>query len=185
MKILKITLLALLFSHYAQSQSNFWLLGVGFNVVDDDGRPMTNVFNLTNGWNALPIPSTFICEKYFNNMLSVEFNQSINSYSIGNLRDGDTLTKSVFFMSDDLSAKFHFNSLYNKLKWFDPYAIGGLGSTLRQKSVVPTGSFGFGANFWITSRFGINVQSCAKFSFSNSGTNYLQHSFGVRYKFYS
>ena len=184
MKLLKITLLALLLSNQAQAQSNFWVLGTGFNAVDDDGRPMKNLFNLTNGWNALPIPSTFTCEKSFNYMLSVEFNQSICSYGIGNLKDGDTLTKSVFFMSDDLSAKYHFNSLYNKYKWFDPYAIGGFGVTLRAKDLIPTGSFGFGANFWISKRFGINIQSSAKFSLSNNGSNYLQHTVGVRYKFF-
>jgi hypothetical protein len=68
--------------------------------------------------------------------------------------------------------------------WFDPYIAAGFGVTLRsKKSIVPTGNIGFGANFWITHRFAINAQSMAKFSFINTGSNYLQHSIGVRFLF--
>lgn len=184
MKLLKIALLSLLFSTNIQAQeAKQWMLGGGFNAVDDDGRPMNNLFNLTNGWNALPFPTTFSTEYYFSKSLSLEFAESINSYQLGNMIDGDTVTKARFFLSVDANVKYHFNTLYNKIMWFDPYVVGGFGGTLRSKVVVPTGNFGFGSNFWISKRVAINLQSMAKFSFLNTGSNYLHHSLGVRILF--
>lgn len=184
MKLLRIALLSLLFANTIQAQkAEHWVLGFSFNAVDDDGRPLNSLFNLTNGWNALPFPTVFSGEYYFSNSLSLEFVESINSYQIGNIIDGDTMTRSRFFLSVDANAKYHFNTLYNKIMWFDPYVIGGFGGTLRAKTFVPTGNFGFGANFWLSKRIAINAQSMAKFSFLGTGSNYLQHSLGVRILF--
>jgi hypothetical protein len=184
MKISTLTLLTLLFVSPITAQTNTsWVLGLGINIVDDDGKPLKDLMNLTNGWNALPMPSTFKCEKFFNHRISVEFTESINSYQIGKVIDTNTITANRFFLSTDLDAKFHVNSLYEKIEWFDPVVIGGFGITLRGKSVVPTGNFGFGATFWVSSRIGIHVQSLAKFSLSKAGSNYLQHCLGVSYKF--
>lgn len=184
MKLLRIILLSLLFSNTLQAQNaKQWLLGGSFNAVDDDGRPNKSLFDLTNGWNALPFPSAFSCEYYFTKSISCEFMESINSYQLGNIIDGDTITGGRIFLASDLNGKYHFNTLYNKIMWFDPYIAGGFGTTLRSKVLVPTGNIGFGANFWVSDRVAINVQSMAKFSFLNTGSNYLQHLLGVRILF--
>lgn len=184
MKFLRIALLSLLFSNIIQAQeAKQWMLGGSFNAVDDDGRPMKSLFDLTNGWNALPFPSAFSCEYYFMKSVSGEFMESFNSYQLGNVIDGDTISKGRVFIASDFNGKYHFNTLYNKIMWFDPYIAAGLGVTLRSKIIIPTGNIGFGANFWITNRFAVNAQSMAKFSLINSGSNYLQHSIGVRFLF--
>jgi hypothetical protein len=81
MKLLRVVLLSLLFSNVIQAQeAKQWILGGSFNAVDDDGRPMKSLFDLTNGWNALPFPSAFSCEYYFMKSVSGEFMESFNSY---------------------------------------------------------------------------------------------------------
>ncbi len=182
MKFIKLFLFVLLFQSQSYAQVQNWVLGTGFNFVDDDGKA-SSLFNLKNGWNGLPFPSSFYCEKYFNKSLSVEFSESVNSYKIGNEIDQVIIKQNIFFMSVDMNAKYHFNSLYNKSQWLDPYIIGGLGITMRGKNVVPNPNIGFGATFWVSNRLGINVQSSAKFKITTAGSNYLQHALGVRIRF--
>ena len=183
MKLLRITLLFLLFSNTIHAQNaKQWMLGGGFTAVDDDCRPLKSVVNLLNGWNALSFPTAVSAEYYFSRSLSLDLAESITTYQVGNIIDGDTVTRGRLFVAGDANAKYHFYTLYKKVQWFDPYLAGGFGMTLRGK-LVPTGNFGFGANFWLSKRVAINVQSMAKFSFMNRGTNYLQHCLGVRILF--
>ena len=65
MKFIKLFLFVLLFQSQSYAQVQNWVLGTGFNFVDDDGKA-SSLFNLKNGWNGLPFPSSFYCEKYFN-----------------------------------------------------------------------------------------------------------------------
>lgn len=166
----------------AQGTAKQWVLGMNFSAVEDDGKP-SSLFDVSKGWNALPFPTSFSFENYIKQNISLELHESINSYQIGRTIDETVLTSNKFFMSLDLNGKFHFNSLYKKIYWFDPFIFAGFGVTLRGKNVVPTGNIGFGSTFWIGKRVGVNIESAAKFSFSKLGTNYLQHSLGVKIKF--
>jgi OOP family OmpA-OmpF porin len=185
MKLFKIVLFSLFLVNqmHAQESAKQWVMGFGFNAVDDDGKPMKDIINLTNGWNALPFPSMITFENYIKEGISLEFSQSINSFRKGSSVDGVILPQSRFFMALDFGGKYHFNSLYKKLYWFDPYIALGLGITTRAKATVPTGNVGFGGTFWLGSKVGINLQSSAKFSLMSSSSNYLQHSIGVKIKY--
>lgn len=164
----------------AQDHKGEWLLGLGFQAVDDDGKPSGDLFVNLNG---LPFPTNFAVETYLHNSFSLEVSESINSYQIGKKIDGSATNRNRFFMSLDVNGKYHLNTLYKKFLKFDPYVAVGLGATIRGAYTVPTGIVGGGATFWITNQIGINYQSLAKFSFTDLGTNYLQHTLGVRMNF--
>lgn len=185
MKLFKVVLFSLFLINQinAQETAKQWVMGFGFNAVDDDGKPMKDLVNLTNGWNALPFPSMIIFENYIKEGISLEYSMSVNAFKIGSLIDGDILKQNRFFMGNDLNGKYHFNTLYKKFYDFDPYIAIGVGATNRGKSIAPTGNVGFGATYWVGSRLGINIQSLAKFSFISTETNYLHHTLGVKIKY--
>jgi hypothetical protein len=165
---------------YSQAKAKEWVLDLGFNAVDDDGKPTSNLFTNLNG---LPFPTSFKVEKYLRDDFSLELSQSLNSYQIGKLIDGSQVNRNRFFMSMDLNGKYHLNTLYRKVMKFDPYIAAGLGGTIRGPYTVPTGNVGFGATYWITGQIGVNLQSVAKFSFTGLGSNYVQHMLGVKMNF--
>jgi hypothetical protein len=184
MKTFKIILFFFLFVSQANAQGKEkqWVLGMSFSAVEDDGKA-NDFFNVSKGWNILPFPTAFTIENYWKESISIELCQSVNSYQIGTLIDGSTINRNRVFLSLDLNAKLHFNALYKKMYWFDPALTAGFGATLRGEKVVPTGNVGFGATFWVGERLGIDIKSVGKFCLAKEGSNYLQHTVGIKFRF--
>lgn len=175
-----------------------WVIGLGWNIVDDDGNPFHKIVN-GKSLNAYPFINTFRLEKYIDKGWSATFNFSYNNYVVGKLINSDIpSTSSSNFMSFDLNAKYDFCALYNiNEKWFnteknvlDLYSTFGFGYTVRNISRVNnvgTLNIGFGTNIWIYNNWGLNLQSSAKFGlkapFLTTPSNYLQHCFGVIHLF--
>ncbi|GEM_PF-4514944 len=165
------------------SKANHWVLAMGLNAVDDDGRrPILSPANYFNDWNCLPFPSVFSFEYYMKDNFSIELSESLNTYQVNALIDGFPIQKNVLFIACDLNAKYSFNSLYKKIMWFDPYLSSGFGVTHRNYT-VPTFNAGGGATFWVGNRLGINIQTMGKLSFSDKGSLYFQNMLGVKYQF--
>ena len=90
----------------------------------------------------------------------------------------------------DFNGKY---SLYKLLKngVIDPYAISGLGVSLRNnndttvRTFSPTFNFGVGINFWITKQIGLQLRSVAKIGLTDflKSSDYMQHSVGVALRF--
>lgn len=167
-----------------------WIAGIGWNVIDDDGKPFNKLFSAKNSWNVLPYPSKISCEKGLIQGWSVEAAANYNQFKDGKIVNNDLVTTTKSFISVDINAKFSFSEFMKKKSFFDPYLLHGYGFTWRDMSKhtsVATLNIGLGFNCWLYNDIiGINVQSQAKFAlttpFIKTSANYLQHSLGIVYK---
>lgn len=167
-----------------------WTVGLGWNVIDDDGKPFNKLFDANGSWNVVPYPSKLSCEKALIQGWSVEFAANYNQMKSGKLINNDIAKSTQTFLSADINGKFSFAEFAN-LGFFDPYVLHGFGYTHRGAGKSPnvaTANIGLGFNCWVyDDMIGINVQSQAKFAlkspFIKTSGNYLQHSLGIVYKF--
>ena len=47
----------------AKMRQTPWVVGGGWNVVDDDGRPFKSLFDVNKSWNIPPYPSRLFFQK--------------------------------------------------------------------------------------------------------------------------
>lgn len=193
-----------LYQFNAQMRQTPWIIGGGWNVIDDDGRPFKKVFDVNKGWNIPAYPSRLAVEKILDkeNGWSVELGLTYNRHASGNYINSPTenVLGNRMLFAVDLAAKYDFNKLYdlNALMFgeqevFQPFAHMGFAYTYRAigplfapRNAV-TLNLGLGFNVWIYEGWGIQIQSLSKISMAskfpfNYG-NYMQHCIGVVYKF--
>ncbi len=163
-----------------------WIIQLGGNVVDDDGKPFNKVFDTKNAWNIFPSGKLAI-EKECRYNWNIELAFTYNSLKTGKTVNNDVITKAGTFFAVDLNGK----KILTKLFRIEPYLFSGFGYTMRTvskyKSTV-TLNAGLGFNVWIIdNRLGLNVQGSGKFGLKDpilkTGSNYLQHSAGLIWKF--
>lgn len=168
-----------------------WIIGLGWNVIDDDGKPFDKLFDANNSWHVVPYPSKLSCEKVFIQGWSIEAAANYNQMKSGKTVNNDVVKSTQTFISFDINGKFSFSEFMKNKIFFDPYLLHGFGYTYRgvgKLSHAPTANIGLGFNCWVyDDMIGIRVQSQAKFAiaspFITSSGNYLQHSLGIVYKF--
>lgn len=169
-------------------QRTLWTVGVSGVVVDDDGKPFSNLFNVADSWTYLPYPTKLSFEGYVDYGISVEGTFIYSVLKEGKIYNDYGLKRNedVKLFAFDGNVKYDLNELFGKNKVLGPYAIGGLGYTYRALTSQRVGinaNFGFGLNIWISHGLGLNVQSMAKFAIDKTSSNYLQHSVGLVYRF--
>ncbi len=159
-----------------------WIINVGPDVVDDNGSKFKSFKLIHDVSNYYPIHTS--AEKYFKKGLSI---QGVFSSETMNTHH---------FTSVDLNVKYNLKQLIGDTKWFDPYALLGVGYTYR---LYPHGldthiamdnsynaNIGGGVNIWFFKNAGIYAQTLAKFNMHQSdalgGGNYIQFSAGVVFK---
>lgn len=168
-----------------------WIVGLGGNVIDDDGKPFQNMFDTKKTWNVRPFPTKVSCEKLMLYGWSTEFAFTYNYIKTGKVINGDVRSYSGNYLCFDLAGKYNFNEFFPEVKWLDLYAMHGFGFTHRDAnsySNVATTNLGFGASGWFYGDIlGFNIQTMAKFGldspFLKTGANYLQHSVSLIFKF--
>lgn len=171
-----------------KGSDKYWIIGVGGNVVDDDGSPFKKLFNVLPRWNVRPYPTRLTVERSLSHTFSIEGAFNFNTYKPTKIINGE-VGRAGIFLSLDLNFKNDFNRMLNSEGWFNPYVIYGLGGTFRTVRSLPIGAnanIGFGFNIWLSRSVGINFQSIAKFAasrrFPRGSGNYLQHSTGLVFK---
>ena len=164
-----------------------WMFGASWTLTDDDGESF-NPFLFENLHSHL-FPTQLSIDKYIYNGWSAEFIMTYSKYNPEKITNGSNgITGNIFSM--DFSGKY---SLYKLLKngVIDPYAISGLGVSLRNnndttvRTFSPTFNFGVGINFWITKQIGLQLRSVAKIGLTDflKSSDYMQHSVGVVLRF--
>ena len=184
-RILSVTLFVFiqLSAHSQVKKAGPWSIGIGFNFVDNDGYPFSRLLKAKEGWSGLPFPNTITVGYKYNKRVSFEFSESMNSFKSGTIINQSVLKVNQFFNNTNLNGKFHFNSLENKMTWFDPYASVGGGMTCIGKVVSFYPTVGLGSNFWVTKHLGVNVQSMANFRVSNTNSSFLIHMLTFKYSY--
>lgn len=163
-----------------------WILQVGGNVVDDDGKPFNKVFDAKNSWNIFPSAKVAL-EKECRYNWSIELALTYNSLKAGKTINNTVFTNNGAFFAVDLNGKKTLTKLFR----IEPYLFSGFGYTMRTVSrykSTATLNAGFGFNIWaIDNVLGFNIQGSGKFGLTSpllkTGSNYLQHSAGLIWKF--
>lgn len=162
-----------------------WLVQLGGNVVDDDGKPFNKVFDTKNSWNMFPSVKVAV-EKECRYNWNIELAFSYNSLKTGKIINNDLVTGDGSLMAIDLNGK----KILTRLFRIEPYLFSGFGYTMRSTAKyksTATLNAGLGFNIWaIDNVLGINIQGCGKFGLTSpllkTGSNYLQHSAGLIWK---
>ncbi len=165
-----------------------WMIGIGWNVVDDDGRAFSYMLDVKNSWNYLYYPTTLSVDRYLKRGFSVEFVGAYNKYGANKCVNGQ-MNRPGTFVSLDLQGKYSFSEMLSESKWFDPYVCIGLGITYRDNyatQIVPTTNLALGANFWYKNA-GLRLQTSGKLGLSGaiwtSDADYVHHSISLLYRF--
>ena len=164
-----------------------WIIQLGGNVVDDDGKPFRQFFDVNKTWNVPPYPTKLAVEKELKYNWSIELAFTYNNFKKGKTVNNDVLKANSTFLAVDLNGKW----IVTKLFRVEPYLLAGFGYTMRSPSKYPgiaTFNAGFGFNIWaIDNVLGLSIQGTGKFGLLNpvlqTSSNYLQHSLGILYKF--
>ncbi len=159
---------------------------LGGHVVDDDGRPFNNLFNVGETWNFLPYPTRLAVDGYFQKGWSFQVEFAYTQFKSGKVIQNEKITGTYTFFSVDGHVKYDLNELIGDTHWFDPYVAGGYGYTMRTVAKNPntgTANLGLGFNIWVYQNLGFNAHTMAKFAMQEGTSNYLHHSVGIVYRF--
>ncbi|WP_299435392.1 OmpA family protein [uncultured Maribacter sp.] len=161
-----------------------WMLGLGYNFVDDSGDVADGLFNFKEEWNGLTFPNRLSIGRYFKSGVGLEAIVSYNKYKEGKVVDGVIVTDVTDYLGFDARVSYDLNKLFGETAWFDPYVGAGLGYT--DANNVGRGTYNaiIGFRTWFSDRVGLDFNSSGKWAIgSNGATNHLQHSVGVVYQF--
>ncbi|MGB5819485.1 MAG: OmpA family protein [Saonia sp.] len=160
-----------------------WIVGFGYNIVDDSGDAFKDITTIENQWNAVAFPSRLSIGRYFENGLGIEAIASYNRYKQGNIIDGSVNPEDKDYYGFDTRLSYDLNKIIGQTAWFDPYIGAGLGYT--DANDVGRGTYNavIGFRAWFSDRWGLDINSSGKWSFGNEATNHIQHAAGVVYQF--
>tara|TARA_R110002049_G_scaffold274180_1_gene452116 strand:+ start:327 stop:1493 length:1167 start_codon:yes stop_codon:yes gene_type:complete len=160
-----------------------WMIGLGYNFVDDSGDMIKELFDFKDQWNAVAFPSRISIGRYFKNGLGVEAIGTYNKYKVGKLIDGSINSTESDYFGMDVRLSYDLNKIIGETGWFDPYLGVGLGYTDTSNEGRGTYNAVVGFRTWLTDRIGFDFSSSGKWTMDKSLTNHLQHSAGVLYQF--
>ncbi len=161
-----------------------WMLGLGYNFVDDSGDMLDELFSFDDQWNGVAYPSRVSIGRYFRSGLGIEGIASYNKYKVGKLIDGVTHLESTDYFGLDARLSYDLNKIIGETAWFDPYVGVGLGYT--DANNQPRGTYNaiIGFRTWFSDRWGLDLSSSGKWAMDISdASNHLQHAAGVVYRF--
>lgn len=162
-----------------------WILGLGYNAIDDSGNVFDGLFNVREEWNMLPYPSRLNIGKYFKNGLGIEAIGTYNKYKEGKIIDGTVNATDINYYGLDARITYDLNKIIGQTGWFDPYV--GIGAGYTDANNVGRGTYNAVVGFrtWFSDRWGLDFNSSGKWAMSqdNGATNHIQHAAGIVYQF--
>lgn len=176
--------------HFTKIKPYSWMIGVDWNVMEDDGYRYEHLLDVKNSWNMPIFPSSVNVDVYLLKGMSIDVMASYNEYKMGKTINLDT-NKTGKAAALDIHFKYSFGFLMRQ-QIFDPFIFIGAGYTGRE-AIWPqsmlNGNIGVGFNIMIYGGIGIQWRTTAKISLMpevySTEFDYLHHHFGVIYKFAS
>lgn len=164
-----------------------WTIGVGVNIVDNDGFRFDKPFD-TDNWN-FKNPLSINVERKWRDYFSTNLAITLNKLTKDNKQNNGYLTESSNLFAIDLTGRFIFDQFIweqnPRIDPFEGYVLAGFGYT----SVLDTDSImfdvGLGFNFWLYEDIGIRLQTMGKFGFNDYQylKNYIQHTAEFIFRF--
>ncbi|SDE76013.1 Outer membrane protein OmpA [Pricia antarctica] len=161
-----------------------WMIGLGYNFVDDSGDMLDELFSFDDQWNTVAFPSRVSIGRYFKSGIGVEGIATYNKYKVGKLIDGVTNLEATNYFGLDARLSYDLNKIIGETAWFDPYVGVGLGYTKANNQPRGTYNAIIGFRTWFSDRWGLDLSSSGKWAMDISkASNHLQHAAGVVYRF--
>ncbi len=160
-----------------------WIFGLGFNVVDDSGDGIRDYTIIKDQWNYVPFPSRLSLGKNIGSGFVLEGIATYNRYKEGNTVDDVVLAESKDYYAVDARLSYSLNRLVGRSGWFDPYIGTGIGFTHANESSRVTYNASLGSRFWLSERWGIDINTSGKWAFKSGESNHFQHGAGVIYQY--
>ncbi|NNE77881.1 MAG: OmpA family protein, partial [Pricia sp.] len=161
-----------------------WMIGLGYNFVDDSGDMVDELFSMKSQWNGLSYPSRISIGRYFKSGIGLEAIGTFNKYRIGKIVDGNINQEETNYFGLDARLTYDLNKIIGETAWFDPYL--GVGAGYTDANSQPRGTYNaiIGFRTWFSDHLGLDLSSSGKWGIGNNGaTNHLQHAAGVVYRF--
>ncbi|APQ18493.1 OmpA family protein [Maribacter hydrothermalis] len=162
-----------------------WIVGVGFNAVDDSGNVFDGLFDVGDEWNIVPFPSRVSIGRYFKNGLGLEAIGTYNKYKDGKIIDDEVIFEDIPYYAFDARLTYDLNQIIGQTGWFDPYIGIGAGYTDANNRGRGTYNAVVGFRTWFSDRWGLDFNSTGKWAMKSEVgvTNHIQHAAGVVYQF--
>ena len=160
-----------------------WMVGLGYNFVDDSGNQFEKLLDFENEWNAVAFPSRLSIGRYFKSGLGIEAVGSYNKYKVGKLIDGSINSVETDYFGIDARLSYDLNKIIGETGFFDPYIGAGLGYTDANNQGRGTYNAVIGFRTWFSDHFGLDFSSSGKWAMGNDASNHLQHAVGAVYRF--
>ncbi|MGB5781667.1 MAG: OmpA family protein [Eudoraea sp.] len=160
-----------------------WMVGLGWNFINDSGNRLNNITTTKNMYNAVAFPSRISLGRYFRSGIGLEAIASYNNYKEGNIIDGVVNPEDKPYFGFDTRFSYDLNKIVGQTGWFDPYVGVGVGYTYANDLSRGTYNGVIGFRTWFSDRWGLDFSSSGKWSFGNEASNHIQHAVGVVYQF--
>ena len=160
-----------------------WMVGLGWNFVNDSGDRLNNITKLNDNLNAVAFPSRINIGRYFRSGIGLEAIVTYNNYKQGKLIDGVVNPEDKDYFGFDTRISYDLNKIVGQTGWFDPYVGLGVGYTYANDLSRGTYNAVIGFRTWFSDRWGLDFSSSGKWSFGNEASNHVQHAVGVVYQF--
>jgi hypothetical protein len=157
-----------------------WTIGVGVNIVDNDGFKFSQPFT-TKNWN-FKNPISVNIERKIDNFWSANLAITLNTLEQTNKHNNGFITEDSNLFAVDVTGRYTYDQLFMDTPRIDPfeaYVLTGIGYTSVSGLSYNTATFniGLGFNIWIIQDFGLRLQTMGKFGSKKNQylNNYLQH----------
>jgi OOP family OmpA-OmpF porin len=160
-----------------------WMVGLGWNFINDSGKRLNDITTTKNLYNAVAFPSRINIGRYFRSGIGLEAIASYNKYKEGNIIDGIVNPEDKDYFGFDTRVSYDLNKLVGQTGFFDPYVGVGAGYSYANDLGRGTYNAVIGFRTWFSDRWGLDFSSSGKWSFGNEASNHLQHAVGVVYQF--
>ncbi len=161
-----------------------WMVSLGINIVDDSGDEFGNLFDIKDGWNAVPFPSRISVGRYFDNGLGLEAIGTYNKYKEGKIVDNVVNPADVDYFGLDFRISYDLNMILGEMGFFDPYIGIGAGYTDANNQGRGTYNAVLGFRTWFSDHWGLDFNTTGKWAMdTENASNHIQHAVGVAYRF--